>query len=503
MAYADHAGRAHYANHAGSYLDVSTTDIPQVSSFSPHRGPGGSTRILVYFSTLYDLMTGNEPVCFLMFGTRKCGAALTKLDALNGLCQYVVATDVPSFASTGWAASQVPVFLMLEDATEGSILHKVDVGNFTYTDGLPSAATQLEASTERRMSYARDGQLMRPAPKRETDDQIRTRDEYSAHSYPSAETSQFYTGMQHNNGYAMTPQYSRTSSGYSTQGAQRPMYQYPNSAPASPPIQRIQSPSMWYGQVNTQRLSPSSIESASSSRPTLSALPAPHNANPPLIRTSTLQQTPSPGGTPAGHSAGYGTYNIYNHSKAQLLIQGDLDSMADQWTAGEWDSKRRIVLFRRSQSGSKITTSFKPIGPDARPPNSICISCIWWQEKKECFVTSVDTIFLLEQLVAARFTVEEKNRIRRNLEGFRPLTVSKGKADSEDFFKVIMAFPNPKPRNIEKDVKVFPWKILSGALKKIIGKYVSLYGHLLSYGKLLTERSLHLRRQRFHLLLLS
>jgi hypothetical protein len=78
----------------------------------------------------------------------------------------------------------------------------------------------------------------------------------------------------------------------------------------------------------------------------------------------------------------------------------------------------------------------------------------------------------LEQLVNVRFTVEEKNRIRRNLEGFRPLTVSKAKADSEDFFKIIMGFPNPKPRNIEKDVKVFPWKILSHALKKIISKYV-------------------------------
>jgi hypothetical protein len=85
----------------------------------------------------------------------------------------------------------------------------------------------------------------------------------------------------------------------------------------------------------------------------------------------------------------------------------------------------------------------------------------------------VDTIYLLESLVGVRFTVEEKNRIRRNLEGFRPLTVSKAKADSEDFFKVIMGFPAPKPRNIEKDVKVFPWKILSHALKKIIGKYVS------------------------------
>ena len=130
--------------------------------------------------------------------------------------------------------------------------------------------------------------------------------------------------------------------------------------------------------------------------------------------------------------------------------------------------------FRRSQSGSTITTTFQAVSPDDRPPNSVCISCIYWEEKNECFVTSVDTIYLLEQLVAARFTVEEKNRIRRNLEGFRPLTVSKGKPDSEEFFKVIMAFPAPKPRNIEKDVKVFHWKDLASALKKIIGKYVSV-----------------------------
>jgi hypothetical protein len=108
-----------------------------------------------------------------------------------------------------------------------------------------------------------------------------------------------------------------------------------------------------------------------------------------------------------------------------------------------------------------------------RPPHSICISCIWWEEKQACYVTSVDTIHLLEQLLAApnRFGVDEKNRIRRNLEGLRPATVSKARSESEEFFKVIMGFGNPKPRNIEKDVKVFQWKDLAGALHKIVGKY--------------------------------
>lgn len=87
-------------------------------------------------------------------------------------------------------------------------------------------------------------------------------------------------------------------------------------------------------------------------------------------------------------------------------------------------------------------------------------------------VTSVDTIYLLEAIIGNRFTVEEKNRIRRNLEGLKPDTISKNKDDTKDFFEIIMGFPDPKPRHIEKDVKVFKWEKLAEALTKIISKYV-------------------------------
>jgi hypothetical protein len=139
----------------------------------------------------------------------------------------------------------------------------------------------------------------------------------------------------------------------------------------------------------------------------------------------------------------------------------------------EWQHRRRLVQFWRRQQGSEIHAVFRPIHQEHFQQNSIVISCIYREDKNECFVTSVDAIYLLEALVGVRFTVEEKNRIRRNLEGFRPITVSKTKPGSEDFFKLIMSFPNPKPRNIEKDVKVFPWSIFGPALKKIISKYVS------------------------------
>ncbi|CAJ2510320.1 Uu.00g050230.m01.CDS01 [Anthostomella pinea] len=163
--------------------------------------------------------------------------------------------------------------------------------------------------------------------------------------------------------------------------------------------------------------------------PSITTLPMPTSSAPQLIRTSTIQTSGS------FSPAQMNPYAMHS-AKANLKIDSDLEAIASNWTQED----------------------FKPVTISERPPNSICISCIYWAEKNECYVTSVDTISLLEQLVAspARFTVEKKNRIRRNLEEFRPLTVSKAKADSEEFFKIIMAFPDPKPRNIKKHVKVFP-----------------------------------------------
>ncbi|KAJ9091889.1 hypothetical protein QFC19_008915 [Naganishia cerealis] len=183
---------------------------------------------------------------------------------------------------------------------------------------------------------------------------------------------------------------------------------------------------------------------------------------PSLMRTSQL----------TANSANYNPYSGGN-SKAKLELQSDLNLMAVGWDQEEWHAKRRLVQFWRRQDGPVIHAAFRPIKQTEYIPNSIVVSCIYRADKNECFVTSVDAIYLLEALVGLRFSVEEKNRIRRNLEGFRPITVSKNKSGAEEFFKLVMSFPNPKPRNIEKDVKVFPWSIFGTALKKIIGKYVS------------------------------
>ncbi|KAI9303747.1 hypothetical protein BJ944DRAFT_267876 [Cunninghamella echinulata] len=189
-------------------------------------------------------------------------------------------------------------------------------------------------------------------------------------------------------------------------------------------------------------------------------------------------------------------------SRPHLNIHGDLMAATMNWTTKEWDMRRRVLRFWRQQqpnshqidcgyevldeesyrsqrlqlqqetggdvstTGGNTASSFK---------DNLVVSCIYWQERNDFFITSVDCIQLIEGLIGVEFTVEEKNRIRRNLEALRPLTAAKTRPESVEFFKLIMSFPSPKPRNIEKDVKVFLWSTLGPAIKKIVGKYTPSY----------------------------
>ncbi|KAF8520330.1 hypothetical protein BU17DRAFT_46537, partial [Hysterangium stoloniferum] len=138
----------------------------------------------------------------------------------------------------------------------------------------------------------------------------------------------------------------------------------------------------------------------------------------------------------------------------------------------ECKTGRRLVQFWKRQVGTTLQISFGEIPQSSYKENTIVVSCIYREDIDDYFITSVDVIYLLEALAGGRFEVEEKNRIRRNLEGFKPLTISKSKPGTEEFFRIIMEFPPPRPRNIEKDVKVFEWGKLKTMLDKVFSKYV-------------------------------
>lgn len=256
--------------------------------------------------------------------------------------------------------------------------------------------------------------------------------------------------------------------------------------------------------------------------------------DPPLVRTSAISQSAASYGSAVHH---HHVQDESHTAQASLHILSDLDAMTQNWTPEEQRAQRRLVRFSREQRGPVILARFEPFQQEHYDKLIPCISCIYWAEKQDFFVTSVDCLYLLEQLINTKFKVDEKNRIRRNLEGYHPLTVSKGgtgrkggganaNADNRnsqtpgasstggtaagtptflsdggsggtgagaggsgselnsptlgntihaDFFKLIMSFPAPKPRNIEKDVKVFKWDSLEKALKKIVSKYSADY----------------------------
>jgi hypothetical protein len=435
---------------AGQYL---APVLPTLTSYHPVSGSCG-TKVAIKISAPYDL-TAVTSHFSLEFGQQRCPAHAVRDTLDTSGYGYLVTGDVPPFEDTRSLGANVHLSLLI-DIPDAQSAERIEVGTFTYHDTQVGSAEQTSEDVTRNVKIAQSPEEVQSPPKQEQD-QI-TDNATNTYGYPPATQQPASAAYDHN--------YANNTNGNMIGPYHRTSYAADCSRHIPPPIK---TPSPWgYGPSLTSIRSPAMSHTTHTAltRPSITSLPAPTSSNPQLIRTSTIQNSGST-------NSAFHSYAMFS-TKAVLKIAGDLETMASGWTKEEWDNRRRIVLFRKHQQGSTLTASFKAVSVNERPPNSICVSCIYWAEKNECYVTSVDTILLLEQLVAApaRFTVEEKNRIRRNLEGFRPLTVSKAKPDSEEFFKIIMAFPNPKPRNIEKDVKVFPWKILSQALKKIISKYV-------------------------------
>ncbi|KFA71583.1 hypothetical protein S40288_08332 [Stachybotrys chartarum IBT 40288] len=415
---------------------------PTVLSCLPASGITG-TKVFLKISSQYDLFSmSSMPYFSLLFGSEKVLMQdVAKESQDNTGVIYSCSADAPQGLVTGCSGSNVPLSLVIEGPS-GEEISRTVAGTFQYLDGPADDITRTDkvkhdTAPPADTSPRGDGAALSTDATTNTCDYPAPQGQYAA-AFPQTNTDMI---AAYRSASFQEPHYRRRSAhGWSP---------YPTT-------------------LGSTGRSPGLDHIGLGGRPSLTSLPMPSSSgnNPPqLIRTSTITNGASSAGA-------YHPISIYS-SKAVLRINGKLETMAKEWTQEEWDNRRRLVMFRKSQTGSTLTANFRAVSVNERPPNSICISCIWWAEKGQCYVTSVDTIHLLEQLVAApnRFTVEEKNRIRRNLEGFHPVTVSKGKRESEEFFKIIMAFPTPKPRNIEKDVKVFPWSILEQALKKIIGKY--------------------------------
>ncbi|KAG1443332.1 hypothetical protein G6F56_010708 [Rhizopus delemar] len=171
--------------------------------------------------------------------------------------------------------------------------------------------------------------------------------------------------------------------------------------------------------------------------------------------------------------------NIPHHPIVQF--ENDLITMTQHWTDQENIRGRRLVQFYKTQIENTIWVRFNTYctkAPD--DPADFVISCIYWEQKEDYYLTSVDCVSLMEFLIGVMFTTQEKNRVRRTLQRFRPETVCKNLEYTQSFFRLIMGYAKPKPRKVEKDIKVYRWRDLKEILERIVHRFTPSHGSILS-----------------------
>ncbi|KAF8499699.1 hypothetical protein F5888DRAFT_104315 [Russula emetica] len=167
------------------------------------------------------------------------------------------------------------------------------------------------------------------------------------------------------------------------------------------------------------------------------------------------------------------------------LILATKPSLADlgNLTKEEERAGRRLVAFDRKVVGDSVHLSFRRISPEEYTERLFVISCIYHKATvevktpdqrvqkvtRERWFTSVEILKLVEFIADGKSSSDDKSRNRRNLEFIKPTTVTR--AGLPQFFQLLMDFPLPKPRGIEKDIKVFPWDSLEAGLMKVMEKY--------------------------------
>lgn len=181
-----------------------------------------------------------------------------------------------------------------------------------------------------------------------------------------------------------------------------------------------------------------------------------------LVRTSTL--------TPDYIKSNLGIVN----RPVLLHVSEEVEKVVKLWSPTELDQERKLVellIVRDGYSDFQILARAPSASPSLPNDGRVVISCVRWEEKGITVVTSVDIISLLEKLVGSSFSTEEKSRIRRNLQFLKPYTITRSSPESRRLFNLLMAMENPRPRNIEKDLKVFKWDDLFVAAQRVLSKY--------------------------------
>ena len=152
--------------------------------------------------------------------------------------------------------------------------------------------------------------------------------------------------------------------------------------------------------------------------------------------------------------------------------------MMEGWGGREYQNGRRLVCFVREQSLSRVTINIQKHescnGHEEKP--YVVISCIQLPDRDGFWVTSFDIVRLAEYILDIPLNTDMKNRARRNMASVDYTTLPRiaRQAGKKDSFYTVMDFGEPKPRSIEKSLKVYKWNVLHVCLSKILYRFVCL-----------------------------
>lgn len=159
-------------------------------------------------------------------------------------------------------------------------------------------------------------------------------------------------------------------------------------------------------------------------------------------------------------------------SPLNLEFTTPLQTLCEDWSEEELQIGRRLAKFTTVREGNNFVLACEAIPQEAYDPEDVVISSIYYKSTDEFYVTSVDILYLFENVADEALGTSEKTRLRRNIQSFLPTRVEKVDREYGDLYTQIMKFPPPKPRTIEKKIKVFRWVLLEDILGKIASKYV-------------------------------
>ena len=472
-----HQPRAIFEAAPSTYRDFDFRKAFPVWSYSPKSGNEGA-RVCVYLESISDLISPTALTANLMFASCVVPATWT-LDATkqHDCFKYFFNANAPPFSETGSSVLKIPLHLQLKDNSRPDT-NPIYIGDWLYEGGkhLGHHSSTPEASLTEKVTDEPSGTSGSAKCTTSSEQQTAKSQDYASYALAYPRVLDFSTMQRRHKALGRLQLQRNFLNKADTMRSQ----DLTGSTSIARSVTRhsLGQTSLWnslYGAEyessnNPQPTTATSFQVTSTSTPGLTFAM--------FVRLSLIQKPSRRRSAGSSPDAGPRPYPL-SINPAVLVVQGYLDAMAMQanWTPEERAVKRRLVRFWRQHNGTTINVYFRPLRADERSlphdKNERRISCIYCEKEDKCYITSVDTIFLLELLVDYReFHTNEKNRVRRNLESFDPETVSKSKPEKESLFELIMGFSDPKPSKIKKDVKVFDWSNLEQALNKVVSKYV-------------------------------